>query len=297
MCPYCKNTTYSKSFLPSTAFNNKIFRYLTCTSCNTIYINPLPNGDDFTQMYPVSYQSGVDKTILKDLYKKLPGLRFSYGIQFDFIKNHAPNNPKILDYGCGNANFIINAISVGFKCDGTEFSANQVQILKNEIPQSGFYAIYDFLDDKKLRYDVIRLSNVLEHMDTPCETIGILIKKLTENGILLVEGPVETNFNLAFLTRKIYFMIKHRIHSEYISDHLPTHITFTNRRNQLAFFTNFKLETLEYKITEAGWPYPSSIKSAKGLGAKIKACIATCSIFLSLLTNTWGNTFLYIGKK
>jgi 2-polyprenyl-3-methyl-5-hydroxy-6-metoxy-1,4-benzoquinol methylase len=296
-CPYCGDLHFSSSYLPSTAFNGKLFYYHKCANCKIIYIDPLPDENDYLKMYPPEYQGGVDKTILKNPYKKLSGLRFSYGYQFELLKEHAIKNPRILDYGCGNAHFICNALKAGFECDGVEYNTKQVEILRRQIPGRVFYTISDFLENSKDKYDVIRLSNVLEHMDDPNKIIKILVSKLTEKGVLLIEGPIECNFSFALLTRKIYFFCMNKIRKGYIANHTPTHITFTNSINQLSFLNKFGLTKLEYKIIEAEWPYPESFQLSKGFGEKTKALIAKLSMALSSFVPTWGNTFLYIGKN
>jgi 2-polyprenyl-3-methyl-5-hydroxy-6-metoxy-1,4-benzoquinol methylase len=259
-------------------------------------VDPRPDANDYDKMYPPDYQSGVDKTI-HDSTKKLPGLRISYGFQFDLIKKHSGPKAKILDYGCGNANFIVNALHHNFACDGAEFNEEHVTILRREIPDGNFYTIPEILNNPECRYDVIRLSNVLEHLDKPNEIVAALVSKLNDKGLLLVEGPVEYNSNLAFLTRKIYFKSMNLLRGGYIADHAPTHITFTNSQNQLAFFSKFGLEKLEYKITESAWPYPESFSEAPGMGNKLKALIAKISKGLSSLMKNKGNTFLYAGRK
>jgi 2-polyprenyl-3-methyl-5-hydroxy-6-metoxy-1,4-benzoquinol methylase len=296
-CPYCSKSQYTKTFLPSTTFNGKTFSYIKCMNCEVVYITPLPNSDDYLKMYPPFYQKGIDKTIQSDQYKKLLGLRYSYGVQFDLIKKHFEGSPKVLDYGCGNANFIVNATVSGIKCDGAEYNTEHVEILKKEFSASNFYTTNEILQNPDLKYDIIRLSNVLEHLDTPTETMQLLLSKLNKNGILIVEGPIECNFNFAFLSRKAYFKLMNKYRNGYISDHTPTHITFTNSTNQLTFFEKFNLTTLEYKISEAAWPYPASYNSAKGIGGKIKLLIGKTSILLSSINNRWGNTFIYVGKN
>ena len=294
-CPYCTCAHYTPSYLPSTKFNNKLFSYVKCSDCSVVYIHPLPNADDYIKMYPPTYQSGVNRTILKNKYKKLPGLRFSYGFQFDLITKHAVKKPKIVDYGCGNANFLINAHANNFVCDGVEFSGEHVSILQKEIPQSDFDTIDNFLKNSTTKYDVIRLSNVLEHMDTPNEVMQSLVYKLNKNGLLVIEGPIECNFNLAFVTRKMYFKFMGMLKKGYVANHTPTHITFTNAKNQLLFLEKFGLTTLEYKITEAEWPYPENFSDVKGIGAFVKWAIAKKSKFISYFFKSWGNTFIYVG--
>jgi 2-polyprenyl-3-methyl-5-hydroxy-6-metoxy-1,4-benzoquinol methylase len=296
-CVYCNETLFSSSYLPSTTFNGKTFNYLKCKRCDVIYLDPLPSEDDYFKMYPPSYQSGIDNTILNNPYKKLPGLRFSYGYQFDLIKKYMSSEVRILDYGCGNANFLINAKSQGFSCDGAEFNKAHVDILKKEIPSSNFYTTEEFLQQTVTQYEVIRLSNVLEHLHNPNEVIKSLQSKLTKDGILLLEGPLECNSNLAFLSRKFYFYLKKLLQKNYLATHDPTHITFTNSKNQLRFFEACGLEKLSYTIIERAWPYPESIRSTIGIGGKSKAIIAQVSMLVSKFVPNWGNTFIYAGRK
>lgn len=296
-CLFCQATSYKKSYLPSTFFNGKQFDYLQCTSCRLVYLHPLPTPDDYMKMYPPSYQSGVGKEILANPYKKLIGLRYSYGIHFDLIRRHASEKARILDYGCGNANFLLNALHHGFSCEGAEFNPSHVEILKKEIPQTNFYTIDDVLNGRTPRFDVIRLSNVLEHLDNPIEVIKKLVDLLNPKGILLIEGPIETNPNVALWTRKVYFTLRKRLQPSWVVTHTPTHIIFTNATNQRQFFKKFALEELYYDVTEAPWPYPNSWKEAQGIGGKLKALIAQLSMKISKLSKDWGNTFIYVGRK
>lgn len=293
-CPYCGSPNHSDSYLPSTHYNGKKFDYLSCSSCQLIYIHPLPNNEDLLKMYPPSYQDGVDHTILKTPYKKLSGLRYSYGEQFDLIKQIGFKG-KMIDFGCGTANFLINANHEGIKCDGVEFNPKHVEILKQEVKTSQFYTVDEFLNGDE-KYDMIRLSNVLEHFTSPKEMMEQLKTKLTPNGFFFLEGPIETNFNLALQFRKVYFTLRKKVDQSYIANHKPTHITFANKKNQLAFFNSLGLETVEFKIREAEWPFPNSMKNANGMVQKLNFIIARISMFFGQLIPAWGNTFIYVGK-
>jgi 2-polyprenyl-3-methyl-5-hydroxy-6-metoxy-1,4-benzoquinol methylase len=297
-CLFCNSADFKESYLPTTVFNRKEFRYLSCNNCGLIYINPLPDVSDYVAMYPPSYQAGVKADILKNQYEKLLGLRYSYGYQFDLIKKFAPNG-TMLDYGCGAANFLINANHHGIACDGAEFSPEHVAILRAQIPHRKFYLISDILSDEnqEIKYDIIRLSNVLEHLDDPTKITSQLLNRLNPNGILLIEGPIETNFSLAFLSRKIYFSTRKLLQPSWKVSHTPTHIFFTNAKNQRDFFKRFPLEEIHFDITEAPWPYPNSWGEAQGVGGKVKALIAQFSMMVSKLFNNWGNTFIYVGRK
>ena len=293
-CPFCNSQKHKESCLPSTIFNDKKFDYLRCINCKLVYINPIPDNADLHKMYPPSYQAGIDSTILSNQYKKLIGLRFSYGYQFDLLKSLGFSS-RVVDYGCGAANFIMNANASGLNCDGVEFNAEHVSILKEKIPESNFYTVDDFLaSDEKV--NLIRLSNVFEHFTNPKEELLQLKNKINTGGYFLIEGPIEFNFNFALQFRKVYFSLRKKINKSYVASHTPTHIIFSNLKNQLDFFEALGLETIHVKVNEAEWPFPQSFKQANGVVSKFNVIIAKTSMFLSKLNKNWGNTFIYLGK-
>jgi 2-polyprenyl-3-methyl-5-hydroxy-6-metoxy-1,4-benzoquinol methylase len=294
-CPFCNSEKHSDSFLPGTRFNAKCFEYLKCNDCDLHYVYPFPNGDDFNAMYPPSYQSGVNSYICEDPYKKISGIRFSYGVQFDLIRKFSTAD-KLLDYGCGHGNFMINAEKHGLHFDGTEYNSDHVALLKKELPHTNFYTLDDFFKNN-ITYNVIRLSNVLEHLTNPVEITKQLIGKLNPGGILLVEGPVEMNSNLATSFRNLYLRFRKLIKGKTLASHAPTHIFFSNAKNQLTFFEKAGFKTLHYEITESEWPFPESFSNVKGIGSFFKFLIARLSMLLSSMSSTSGNTFIYVGRR
>ena len=137
----------------------------------------------------------------------------------------------------------------------------------------------------------------MEHIPNPIDIVNKLIEQLEHNGILVIEGPIETNVNIGFITRWLYFKIRKLIQKSWVVNHPPTHQFFSNSNNQQKFFKQFTLNELHFEITEASWPFPSSIKEAEGTGNKIKSIIAKFSILISSLNKNWGNTFIYVGRK
>lgn len=295
-CQLCNEVKYNISYLPSTRFNDKIFEYRGCASCKLIYLYPLPTPDDYLKMYPPQYQNGIDDRLQINPEKKLPGLRFSYQVHWDLINRYKPNG-RILDYGCGSANFIVNSLSKGYICDGAEYNPTHVEILNSNNSNAKFYQIEDILTQKiEARYDVIRLSNVFEHLDKPIEVIDSLKKLLNEDGIFLIEGPLENNPNLAWWIRKFYFKIKKKVAKNKLETHAPTHIIFTNATNQKTFFEKAGLIELYFEVTESEWPFPSK-EFVKTKGDRIKNYIARLSMVTSNLFKNKGNTFIYVGRK
>lgn len=297
-CPFCKKVEFTETVYPIHGFNQKEFRYVKCRNCKLVYLTPLPDGSDYEAMYPPSYQSNeADTGILQDQYKKMPGLRFSYGYQYDLIRKFATPGAHILDYGCGTGHFIANAIQNGFTCSGAEFNPTYVSILKEGIPNAAFYLIDDLLNKKTdLKFDVIRLSNVLEHLTDPGEIMNRLKSCLKPGGLILVEGPVEANFSLAKNFRVFYFRLKKIFKRRWILPDPPYHIFFSNRKNQQQFFADCGFHQEHFNIKEDTWPFPPSFAEAKGFTSKINAIVARVSIaFSRLFSRGPGNTFIYAG--
>ena len=288
-CPFCAQTAISPSFLPDTRFNGKTFHYVRCTHCELIYLDPFPGPEDYAAMYPPTYQNGINPLVVADNVK-LPGLRFAYGKHFELIDRYAPGK-RILDYGCGQGNFVINALAKGYACHGTEYNPAHIDVLRREIKNASFFQIDEFLS-KGESYDVIRLSNVLEHLDKPGAIIEQLKKKLNPGGILLVEGPIETNFSPAFLLRKLYF----KLAWGKTASHPPTHIFFSNAKNQRDFFAHHGLQELHFEVAENEWPFPESWRDAKGVGGIFKLFAARLSKASHKICRNWGNTFVYAGQ-
>ncbi len=292
-CLFCQTTKSERSYYPRILFNNKNFEYEICSNCGLLYINPLPQVEDYEKMYPISYQAGVDKT-LNNGVEKLIGLRYSYIKHYQLIDKYAPGKIMV-DYGCGNGNFLFNASQNGYIMDGVEYNPELLLLMKNEFPDSSFFTPDQFFSDSK-KYDVIRMSNVFEHLSNPRDIICKLQAKLNQSGILIIEGPIEENFNIAYIFRKFYFSFKSTFQKDWVFTTPPTHIFLSNALNQRQVFENNRFATLYYDVTEAEWPFPEKISFSQGLGYFVKGIIAKVSMQISKVNPRWGNTFIYVGK-
>ncbi|HEY6504864.1 MAG TPA: class I SAM-dependent methyltransferase [Chitinophagaceae bacterium] len=298
-CPFCSNIQTRPVSYPGNIFNQKKFQYARCSNCQLVYLSSFPDANDYETMYPPSYQRNEAETsVQQDPYVKLYGLRVSYGYQFDLIKKSIGPKARILDYGCGTGHFIGNAVHYGFSCDGAEFNLEYLTVLRTGFPKSKFFIISQVLSGNfPERYDVIRLSNVLEHLTEPKEIISQLKGLLTPGGILLVEGPIEDNFSLAESFRKLYFRIGKWVKPGRTVSAPPYHIFFSNAKNQRQFFKDCGLEEIHFKTSEEAWPFSGSFREAKGLQGKITAIVAKVSKgFTKLAGRDWGNIFIYCGR-
>lgn len=284
-CLFCDHEQVKPSYYPDTVFEGKLFSYVECLNCSLVFVDPLPTPEDLIKMYPPEYQG--EEGFFDDAH---------YAHELSLLKKHFPVNCTVLDFGCGAGDFLLSAFKLGFNCVGVEFNPLQVERLKVKFPHIQFYTTEAFLADESAKYDVIRLSNVLEHLTTPFDTLTSLCNKLKTSGGVFIIGPLEENFNFARQIRKLYFIFKKLFQPGSTSTHAPRHILFSNNRNQLEFFQRIKLTAEHYSIIEVEWPFPQTLSEAPSLVAKAKWLVAKVSMAFSRLMPQAGNVFYYIGK-
>jgi 2-polyprenyl-3-methyl-5-hydroxy-6-metoxy-1,4-benzoquinol methylase len=281
-CLFCEHTQTRSTPFEDTVFNNKTFEYVQCTKCDLIFVNPLPDTDDLIKMYPVEYQGNL-----------AIAASGAYNSLFSQIQSKGKYS-SILDYGCGGGRFVVEALDKGYSVTGAEYNPELVANLSKTFTKASFLTIDDFYKSDA-KYDIIFLSNVLEHLTNPKEIMLKLRERVSENGLFVLEGPVENNFNLTLFTRKIIFFIRKNFFGKKAS-HTPTHILYANRKNQEQFLKDIGLTTLYYEIKESNWPYPMRYEDCHSLMQKLMYGIATFSVAMSKIFPFWGNNFVYIGK-
>jgi hypothetical protein len=122
-----------------------------------------------------------------------------------------------------------------------------------------------------------------------------LKEHLNQEGILIIDGPLEANSNLAFFIRRMANECKRLIGKGKAKSYAPYHISFSNSKNQAAFFQAMGLKVMRYKVYEEPWPYPGNWN--RSLFNNVKVVIARVSKKLSLLSKSAGNRFIYVGHQ
>ena len=213
--------------------------------CALIFIDPVPSADDYNKMYAKTYhQQFYFKEIAPD-YSSI------YNIAGQFVKQRV-----IVDYGCGDGSFIKFFAAKGYRCFGVEYDPQLVQTLKKDSPEVNFYTVDEFWNlPGEIKFGVIYLGDVLEHMEKPVTFIEDLKQKLADDGLLLIQGPLENNNNIALRFRKAMSQLKTKVKAETTATHIPYHIFFSDAANQEDLFLKRGFKTLYFKVYETTWPF------------------------------------------
>ena len=116
---------------------------------------------------------------------------------------------RLLDIGCGDGHFLSHCIEAGFEASGVEYCRARAEyaaeVTGGEVAQ-GRYSREMFPEDS---FDVITLTQVLEHIPGPREALLDIHYHLKPGGLLVVEVPsINSPHFLAFRITRIKWFAK-----------------------------------------------------------------------------------------
>jgi len=182
---------------------------------------------------------------------------YNVKIRYDLFKlipaNHEINS--ILEIGCADGNNLVylknkydlnnrNVIGV----DSCKLSLNK----KNDDFKFIHQSAENFIENHKNKYDLIVLSDVIEHIYNPWKTLKHIKKILNKKGIILLSVPNFQNIKyINAISSGNFFYEKTGLFDE-------THIRFFT----LNTLVNY-LENLEFKIISTDWREDTTLNNTK----------------------------------
>jgi 2-polyprenyl-3-methyl-5-hydroxy-6-metoxy-1,4-benzoquinol methylase len=214
-----------------------------CDSCGVLFLNPRLSSNALNFYY--THQSRIPRTSLES------NSPFSVlmDIQIDFINKTKSLSciDSMLEIGCAEGYFlkkISDFNSKQKKLHAVELSKNYIQQAKLNIPNCKFYdsKFEDANFDSK--FDLIIMRHVLEHLNSPRDTLLKARELLSDTGIIYIEVP--DTFN-----------IKPSINNFFHHEHLSyfTKVTLNKLLNDVGLEPN-SLEEFNGNPIDSGFAYP-----------------------------------------
>lgn len=155
---------------------------LRCNACGLVFLSKITTDDKFymdSQMHvETDFNKWRNNTFADDSRR------------FQKYKNFI-RHKRILDFGCGNGGFLqlVYADMHGEKkvnrAIGIELDAEAVRRLNDEGIEC--YGNYTELPD--IKFEVIFLFHVIEHLPDPEIVLRVLLDKLSDKGVIILETP------------------------------------------------------------------------------------------------------------
>jgi len=195
-CPLCHNAQqtietsgpdYEYASIPSD------FVLSRCARCGHVSLNPIPQPDEITALYPSTYY-----TVNPDSPLYLHGFIYERKIRGDIkrIRSYADVRRlrSVVDIGCGDAARLFElrkTVPPETECTGLDLRF-QPDVLKRAEAANIHLVEGSETDLGNLRdaaHDLMIMSQVLEHLRDPAGALERLHSKLARNGLLLIETP------------------------------------------------------------------------------------------------------------
>ncbi len=191
-CPICgKEKTVS--FFAKAQSSDALIRKMSLTQCANCRVV-------FAQNYQVDRKAIYNKNYATwgaDLANELAAVseakKVSFVHQLEKIKKFIdPQNKKLLDVGTGGGFLLEVATAMGFNCFGIEPATYACQLAKNKFGEKIFCGTLEQARYPDIFFDVICLTDVLEHLKEPLKTLQEVNRILKPGGFIFVISP-DTN--------------------------------------------------------------------------------------------------------
>lgn len=166
------------------------FDVVACTECGFKHILPIPNAEKLEQIYRHDYYSTEKPLYIQRYQEDLEWWNLVYADRYDTFEALLPSSRRsILDVGSGPGYFLLHGRDRGWRTTGVEPS-KQAAAHSRELGLDIRELMLDERSARDLgRYDVIHLSEVLEHLPDPRAMVRLVRRLLNDDGLLCIAVP------------------------------------------------------------------------------------------------------------
>lgn len=171
------------------------FDIIDCRVCEFKHAIPIPTIEELTQVYRQEYYSLEKPDYIQRHSEDLDWWNLVYSERYDTFEQFLlSGRRRILDVGSGPGFFLLHGMKRGWKPLGLEPSSQAATHSRD----LGLNVVENFLTEQTGKelgdvFDVVHLSEVLEHLPDPRNTISIARNLLSAGGLICVVVPNDYN--------------------------------------------------------------------------------------------------------
>jgi 2-polyprenyl-3-methyl-5-hydroxy-6-metoxy-1,4-benzoquinol methylase len=160
--------------------NNKI-KVIECQKCGLVTLN------DFSHISINHYEDGKMHTLQNTMSEWVIETEVDDSRRFEMLKSKILGS-KILDFGCGNGNFLLKSMNFATLVQGVEIE-KRVQKYFEGSKLKIWSSLEDLKINTKVKFDLITSFHVFEHLEDPLFILKYLASLLSEKGEIIIEVP------------------------------------------------------------------------------------------------------------
>jgi 2-polyprenyl-3-methyl-5-hydroxy-6-metoxy-1,4-benzoquinol methylase len=249
-------------------------RVLHCQACKVERLDPLPDTSQLEAAYTDYKTTHTDAGQMAQLIEMWKPALEGHLINAGFARS-SWSALSFLDAGCGNGASVLAAAQLGLgSVHGIDMDRPAMERLSERIARDGLratseHATLNDLQARSMRFDVIKLSQVIEHVHDPIGLLRSAHAVLADGGVLIIDCP---NNAAAFWMIKNALRKRYRRMAFYNSLELGEHIWGFTREGltqalQRAGFQDitckdYSIRDVRYQ-PEAGLWYPTVLQGVR----------------------------------
>ena len=251
-CYLCNNNNL-KTITIGTDYEYKTtlrdIHYYQCEKCSHIFQEPMPSLSEISLMYDSNYY-----TINSQSPLFLKGFIYSYKVKSDVNKivriAKIHKESSVMDIGCGDCSRLFRLRDIfGDKIVLTGVDLNFTEEVKRKAISNNINLIKLNIESDPPKifdntFDLIVMSQLIEHLKEPKNTLNKIKSMLSKNGNILIETPSSSGLDYLFF-KKAYWG----------GYHIPRHLHIFSK-NSLSFLVrqqNMKIKQQRYLPSPGFW--------------------------------------------
>ena len=167
------------------------FRIEECIACKMMRLSPQPSDAQLHEIYGAQYFVMGDAAAAQDHISLLRSSTAASYLRMLESYTGRPLAGALLELGCGQGDFLLEAAQRGLAVTGVEYSANSAQIAARRVAGRGDVMVGDIsvLEGSGKKYDFIVFADVLEHVRDPRRFLREVHSLLKEGGVVVAIVP------------------------------------------------------------------------------------------------------------
>jgi 2-polyprenyl-3-methyl-5-hydroxy-6-metoxy-1,4-benzoquinol methylase len=290
VCLVCGSNSRRPFLTVDNRFNvSQKFHLVQCQDCGFVYLSPRPEEKSITQYYQDSGYQPHQKEALS-LSGKLYQLVRIWNNHYKrrLIEKFSAKG-KILDYGCGTGEFLLEMKNSGWETYGFEPTASAVAIAVDY----GLNIIPDLRSIKE-KVNVVTLWHVLEHVHDARTLLVDLQKILDPAGLLCIALPNRRSLDAVLFKQN------------WVAYDVPRHLYHFSAADLEKFLNSegFKIESIKSlpfdpwynSFLSASLEFRNSRLKLLGIGLPKSIFAAAAVNFLSFLSKKNNSSIIYLAR-